>query len=443
MRAVCAFPILSFLLAAACGPRAPAADATFCPTITKEMRDAFLVHGARIFDGERVRDPADVLVAGGEIVAVGPKLSFRAVGGSVAMIDGAGATLMPGLIDAHMHALGDDQTLKRSLAFGVTTAIEMFGSAWLARRLRKQENDGVATGMADLRSAGTLATSPKGHGTQYGIAIPTVAGPADAKAFVAARFDEGSDFLKVVLERRAKSSLDRATVTALAEATHARGRKIVAHIGTKRDAEDAIASGVDGLVHGWVDAPADDALLAAIVAKHAFVIPNLSMMEMDCAIPTGRPLLADPRIGPALTADERKLLDNDDVWLTPPNGGGAACMETVFATVRALRGRTTLLAGTDAPNPGTTHGASLHRELELLVQAGLSPLEALASATSAPAEVFGLTNRGRIAPGMRADLLLVGGDPTRTITDTRNLRLVWKRGVRAGIASSAVRTSAP
>ena len=87
-----------------------------------------------------------------------------------------------------------------------------------------------------------------------------------------------------------------------------------------------------------------------------------------------------------------------------------------------------ILAGTDAINPGTAHGASIHRELELLVAAGLSPSEALAAATSVPATIFGLAGRGRIAPGARADLVLVDGDPTTDIKATRRIVGVWKQG---------------
>jgi hypothetical protein len=89
-----------------------------------------------------------------------------------------------------------------------------------------------------------------------------------------------------------------------------------------------------------------------------------------------------------------------------------------------------LLCGTDAPNPGTTHGASVHDELALMVAAGLSPVTALAGATSLPARRFGLTDRGRIAAGLRADLVLVDGDPTTTITDTRRIVGVWRTGVK-------------
>ncbi|MGH3942296.1 MAG: amidohydrolase family protein [Pseudonocardiaceae bacterium] len=90
----------------------------------------------------------------------------------------------------------------------------------------------------------------------------------------------------------------------------------------------------------------------------------------------------------------------------------------------------TILAGTDATASGTAHGASLHHELELLGRAGLSPSQALTAATAAPAARFGLTDRGRIAPGLAADLLLVEGDPTADITTTRNIVGVWRKGVR-------------
>jgi imidazolonepropionase-like amidohydrolase len=89
-----------------------------------------------------------------------------------------------------------------------------------------------------------------------------------------------------------------------------------------------------------------------------------------------------------------------------------------------------ILAGTDAPNRNTVHGASLHEELAQLVDVGLTAQEALAAATSRPADAFGLRDRGRIAVGKRADLLLVEGDPTRDILDSRRILTVWKNGFR-------------
>jgi adenine deaminase len=100
-----------------------------------------------------------------------------------------------------------------------------------------------------------------------------------------------------------------------------------------------------------------------------------------------------------------------------------------------------VLAGTDTNYPGpqdgnailtayTGHGITLHHELALLVRAGLPPAAALAAATSIPARLFGLTDRGRIAPGLRADLLLVDGDPCADITATRNIAAIWRNGTR-------------
>jgi imidazolonepropionase-like amidohydrolase len=101
----------------------------------------------------------------------------------------------------------------------------------------------------------------------------------------------------------------------------------------------------------------------------------------------------------------------------------------------------TMLAGTDAPNPGTVFGASLHRELELLVRCGMTPAQALSAATTAPASVFNLADRGRIAPGQRADLVLVTGDPLTDVTATRAIEWIWRAGVpcdrRAPDASAA------
>jgi adenine deaminase len=142
----------------------------------------------------------------------------------------------------------------------------------------------------------------------------------------------------------------------------------------------------------------------------------------------------------ALASDERVKSRLDQKWLDAlsrsmniyPQGR----MDDVFASVRALHeAGVDILAGCDVSEPipslgGLAHGASLHHELQLLVAAGLTPIEALRAATSTPARRFGLTDRGRIIPSARADLLLVDGDPTTKITDTLSIRSVWRRGVQ-------------
>jgi imidazolonepropionase-like amidohydrolase len=102
----------------------------------------------------------------------------------------------------------------------------------------------------------------------------------------------------------------------------------------------------------------------------------------------------------------------------------------IAAAAALHRAGVPLLAGTDATPFAPAHGAGMHRELELLTRAGLSNEKVLAAATSVPARHFGLTDRGRIVPGLRADLVLVAGDPTQDITATRAIVDVWRRGVR-------------
>jgi imidazolonepropionase-like amidohydrolase len=123
--------------------------------------------------------------------------------------------------------------------------------------------------------------------------------------------------------------------------------------------------------------------------------------------------------------------------VVPRASTSKANFANALKTIRALRtANVPLLAGTDATNPGTAHGVSIHRELELLVQAGLTPTEALRSATSIPAETFGLNDRGRIAPGLRGDLVLVKGDPTQDVLATRDIVSIWKTGAEVNRSSA-------
>jgi imidazolonepropionase-like amidohydrolase len=114
----------------------------------------------------------------------------------------------------------------------------------------------------------------------------------------------------------------------------------------------------------------------------------------------------------------------------PPAESKVSCAAAPQAIRQLVAARVPVLAGTDVPVPGSTYGASLHKELEHLVDAGLTPLAALAAATSATAKAVRLTDRGHIKPGMRADVLLVDGDPSTQVRDTRNIVAIWKRGVR-------------
>ena len=385
---------------------------------------SFVIRGARVFDGHKVLENTDVLVEAGKIKAVGKNLK---VPSGVKSVDTTGDTLLPGLIDSHTHAFGN--ALKEAEIFGVTTELDMFTDVKSMQQVKKEQAEGKDLDLADLRSAGTLATAPGGHGTEYGIPIPTLSSPTEAQPWVDARIAEGSDYIKIVIDDASaygghRPTLNQETLKAIVDAAHKRGKLAVVHIGTQLDARHAIDAGADGLAHLFADsAPAPD-FAAFVAAHHAFVVPTLDVLESVSGIPSGESLTTDSRLDPYLTADDiSNLKKSFPKFSTAPSEKYA---EQTVAELKAAH--VLILAGTDAPNPGTSHGASIHRELELLVRSGLTPSEALAAATSTPAAAFHLDDRGVIAPGRRADLLLVKGDPTHDITATRDIVSVWKLG---------------
>jgi imidazolonepropionase-like amidohydrolase len=386
-----------------------------------------LFRGARIFDGTRVVPATDVLVRDARIEEIGTGL--KAPDGAE-IIDAKGKTLLPGLIDAHTHAWGD--ALVEALMFGVTTELDQFANADMARAMRAEQAAGKGSGRADLFSASTLVTAPGGHGTEYGFTIPTITSPSDAQAFVDARIAEGSDWIKLVYDDGSVygmkwPTLSAETMRAVIDAAHKRRKLAVVHVGSASAARTAIEAGADGLVHLFNDAlPAND--FAAVTKKRgAFIIPTLLVQHSLLGTPGAAALVKDARITPYLTDNARGSLEREFVGLRKGKD-----LANAYEVVRRLKAAgVPILAGTDAPNPGTAHGVALHRELEMLVEAGLTPSEALASATSVPARAFRIDDRGRIAKGLRADLVLVDGDPTSDITATRAIAGVWKGGVPA------------
>lgn len=394
--------------------------------------NVILFREARVFDGSRVLPATDVLVRDGVIAEIGAKL--HAPDGAE-VIDAKGRTLLPGLIDAHTHAWGD--ALTEALMFGVTTELDQFANADMAKAMRAEQAEGKANARADLFSAGTLVTAPGGHGTEYGFPIPTITSPKDAQAFVDARIAEGSDWIKLVYDDGSIYGLQWPTLSldtmrAVIAAAHKRSKLAVVHVGSADAARAAIDAGADGLVHLFNDKVPDD--FASDAKKHrVFVIPTLLVQDSLLGNTTATALLKDSRIEPYITDNARATIER-----TFPTSRKGRDLRNAYEVVRRLKAAgIPILAGTDAPNPGTAHGIALHRELELLVAAGLTPIEALAAATSVPARAFHIDDRGRIAKGLRADLVLVNGDPTSDITATRAIESVWKNGVRTDRAAFA------
>jgi imidazolonepropionase-like amidohydrolase len=397
---------------------------------------AVAVTGVRLFDGERVTDHATVVFADGRVAAAGADVAPPE---DARVVDGNGRTLLPGLIDAHVHAFGP--ALRDAARFGVTTVLDMFRPPLDFDRTRARRADRSPSDRADLFSAGYLATAAGGHGTQFGIEVPTLGGPDEAEPWVQARLEEGSDWIKIVLEDGSMyggdiPTLDAGTVRALVAAAHERDMPAVAHVSTRAHAELAVAAGVDGLVHLFGDRLVDEALRSAMVAADVFVVPTLTVMAAAYGRPGTDWLLGPSGFGDRLGGMQKQTLNAS----FPGSDDRSAHWQTTADNLARLHAAgVPLLAGSDAPNPGTAHGASLHHELLLLTRNGLSPLEALRAATSVPAAAFGLDGRGCLQPGCIADALLVDGNPLRDITATTRIVGVWKNGHRLALESAAAK----
>jgi len=400
------------------------------------MKDKiFAITNARIFDGEQVIDDHTVVIVGKIIRNIGGTVPTDAT-----VIDVNGATLMPGLIDSHVHT--DINGLHDALLFGVTTELEMMGR-WSFRERKKiaERHD-----IADIRSAGMGITPPGGHPSQYmksssNILIklffrfPFVSSPEEAVKFVNKQVANGSDYIKIFVEDGSTIGYPGLRVTsnetllAAVKEAHCLNKIAIAHVTTLDGGQKAISAGVDGLAHLFFDQQPDPELIAAMTSSGSFVIPTL--VTLSTAFGNSAAALADDkRVSSRLS---KKWLDSLSKSMNIyPKGE----LQDAYTTVIALhKAGIDILAGSDVSEPipilgGLAHGASLHHELQLLVAAGLEPIEALRAATSVPARRFGLTDRGRIVPGALADLLLVDGDPITNISDTLSILGIWRGGVR-------------
>ena len=273
--------------------------------------------------------------------------------------------------------------------------------------------------MADIRSAGipaTIAGSTHSHLPGYP-AAELVDGPTGAARFVTDRIAEGADYIKLIADIPGP---DQETLDALVATSHDQGKLTVAHAVSTAAFDMALQAGADMITHVPLDRRLTESTAARVLGQKCVSIPTLTMMKG----------IVD-RIA-AAAASQREGV---------PAAGPS--YESARGSVAELhRAGVPILAGTDAnAGPGIPfsprHGESLHDELELLIDAGLSTVEALRAATVLPAQHLGLHDRGVIEPGRRADLVLINGDPIADIRATRQIRRVWCAGVDHRVSSAA------
>lgn len=396
------------------GELKPLVDQVAVPTNLPDTAPT-IFRGVRLFDGEAVTEASDVILHGGLIAAVGTGLD-EPEGADV--VDGAGHTLIPAMIDAHTHTHA--LSLPQSARFGVLTELDMFIVPDL-QELHDEESETGAPERADVFTSMSMATAPEGHGTQFRVPdFKTLTAASEVPAWVQARVDEGASYIKIVVESGGGfTALDQEIVVALVDEAHQHGLRAIVHAQAPADLRVALAAPVDGLSHIVWSAPMSPDVVERVAQMGTFLVTTSGI---------GQPTKHKSAL------DNDRVLDRVDSTMTSyfrrPTYASEERWEASLANLTALHDAgVPLLAGTDTGNPGTTAGAGMLVELENLVTAGMTPAEALRSATSLPAQSFGLSDRGRIAEGLRGDVALIAGDPTSQITDLQAISGVWKWGV--------------
>lgn len=410
--------------------------------------------GGRVFDGNRVLDGATLIIDEGRVISVGADELPE----DAEVRDVRGKFIIPGLISDHSHVghvKGVDvgsagytrenmvATLERYRRSGVTTVMSLGFNGAAFVDVRRDAHAGRLTG-ADVLGADRGVGVPDGAPPQDMVKLdadqlfrPATAEEArDAVRQMKAR---ETDFVKLWLDDfggQVKQKMKPEVLMAVIDEAHTVGLRVAAHVHDLEDARAAVKAGVDVLAHGVRDGPVDDALIAEMKKRGTWYLATLQLDEATVAwaerAPWTRSKFVTAALSPEFAAQraspawrERKLRDAKVPAARRSLKHGLVNLKTLFdAGVKVG-------FGTDSGGtPERVPGVAEHRELALMVQAGLTPLQALGIATREAAKVLQLNDRGTLEPGKRADFVVLGADPLVDIANTMNIVEVWARGRR-------------
>ncbi len=402
--------------------------------------NVFAIVGARVFDGtSKTPRVATVLVNQDRIESIGPDI---AIPSGTRVVHAEGMTLLPGLFDLHTHLSASGlpeggpsdwgKVLKAYLYCGITSVVDLGAYPEAFQPMRGLLQSGALIG--PRVSLAARISSPGGHGTEgehSDLFTQEVTTPEEGRAAIRRLDRYRPDVIKVFTDGWRyevgpdMTSMDEDTLAAIVEESHRRGWKVLAHAVTAAKAAEAAHAGVDVLAHGIGNEAASEELLRLLRETGTYYVGTLAVYESRARVADSEllPAVLGPTVCwglrrtrllslPSLARTERwaNLLTNTDLMRT--------------AGVR-------LGVGSDAGMPQTYHGWSTLHELALMVAGGLTPLEALTAATSGSARALGVENeRGRIAPGYLADMVLVNGRPDEDISQIENISTVFLGGAK-------------
>ncbi len=415
-------------------------------------QDLAIVNAHIVDPTSRSVSDGTLLIRDGRIAAVGADVAVPA---DFEILDAAGGWVIPGLFDLHTHSFGNfapdgsGQMLgalgvaRVALYAGVVGFLDLFSmeDVILGQRDRQRSGEG---GGADIFAAGPCLTATDGHCSEYGVPTRLIDSPAEARTQIAELALKNPDVVKLVYDNEvygsnSRPTVDRATMTAVVEAAHDHGLKAVLHVGTWQDVQDAVEAGADAVTHTPGPEPIPDGLASLMAERGTLHIPTLAVQSELGRIADDPALLDRPLLGEVVAENVIEGYRERDAWPETMNNfleWGRPLRSANLEAVGILsRAGVRMATGTDGGNPGIFQGYSVHREMELLVEAGLTEWEALTAATTAPAHFLG--QDWGVHVGAEATLVVLGGSPLESITNTQLIQAVVQRG--SVVDRSAVR----
>jgi imidazolonepropionase-like amidohydrolase len=439
-------PFLAVMLAvtaAACGQSGPPP----IPGDARVLRNFTLIDGT-----ERPPVPsAAMVIEGGRITWIGPASELKA-SERLSEVDLGGGFVIPGLINLHGHVgntvdLTQDKKfhtresvhkdLRTYASYGVTTVLSMGTDQDTIFEIRSDQRTTGRPAMARVYTAGQGLVFKGGYGGLAGV-NEAVATPAEAEAAVGVQADKGADIIKIWLDSELGTmpKMPPAMTQAIIDAAHRRNLRAVAHVFYLEDAKRLVDQGIDALVHSVRDRPVDAALVSAMKAKGTWqAAATLSREASMFAYGSTPDFASDPFFSRGISATALDLIRSPErqktIAANPNFKKYPAFFETAKANLKTLADAGIPFGfGTDAGPPGRFPGYFEHWELTLMVDAGLTPQQALAAATRRSAEFLGAKDLGTLETGKWADMVVLDGNPLDDIRNSRSIQSVFVGGTQ-------------
>ena len=422
--------------------------------------DSLLLTGGQLVDPRAGTIRSGHLLVVDGVIAEAPEQIPEDFDGQI--VDVAGKWIVPGLRDFHTHSalnmapggarelFGTEGGARRMLYAGVTGFLDLFNHEDYVLSLRDQQREqGGAELGADIFAAGPCLTATGGHGTEYPIPTRTIDSPEDARREIAELVKRRPDVIKIIYEhmrpdlakiswRKLRPSIDQPTLEAAVRAATDAGIPTVIHIHSWQDVRHSVLAGATAVTHLPHEGPPPEGLIELMAERGTVVIPTMSIGDLGLGT---QPTTLDSELlqavaGDAVLAAYRAFDPSVEKVQFMVQGLSDAHVIRSENLRKLAEAGVPIVAGTDAGNPWTVQGYSLHRELELMVQAGLSPWQVLASASVAAGELVGRSYG--LDPGDEGTFVVLDASPIEDIRNTRKIHRVVHHGEvvdRAGLLS--------